>query len=51
MNISSDRDVLQINKVDVKLDYEKLSILNSEISIVKTPWEEINSLQEKLIIV
>lgn len=38
-----------IKKVEIKPDYEKIIILNSNISIIETPWEEINSLQKKLI--
>lgn len=49
MNISSNNDILRIDSVKVEPDYEKISILNSEISIIQTPWEEINSLQKKII--
>lgn len=38
-----------LTKIDIKPDYDKISILNSEVSIVETPWEEINNLQKKLI--
>jgi hypothetical protein len=38
-----------ILEVHIKPDYDKISILNSEVSIIETPWEEINQLQQKLI--
>jgi hypothetical protein len=38
-----------LSVIDIKPDYDKISILNSEVSIVVTPWEEINNLQRKLI--
>lgn len=38
-----------LSEIDIKPDYDKISILNSEVSIIETPWEEINNLQKKLI--
>ena len=38
-----------IQKVNIKPDYDKISILNSEVSIIETPWVEINQFQQKLI--
>jgi len=38
-----------IDSVEWVLDLEKLEVKNIEVEIVKTEWEEINELQEKLI--
>lgn len=38
-----------INEVVIIPDYSKISIINSEVSIIETDWEEINNLQSKLI--
>lgn len=46
INTSSE---LKIDRISAKPDYEKVSVLNSEISIVETPWDEINSLQKQLV--
>lgn len=46
INDSSD---LNATLVQIKPNYEKISIINSEISIIQTPWDEINILQSELI--
>lgn len=46
INTSSE---LKIDKISIKPNYERISVLNSEISIIETPWEEINALQKQLI--
>lgn len=38
-----------VSKVLVKPDYDKLSSINNEIIPVKTPWEEINDYQKRLV--
>ena len=40
---------LYINEVIIAPDYDKISIINSEVSVIQTEWEEINDLQKKLI--
>lgn len=40
---------LYINEVIIAPDYDKISIINSEVSVIQTEWEEINELQKKLI--
>jgi hypothetical protein len=40
---------LLIDKLNILPDYDKIVILNSEVSTVITIWEEINELQKKLI--
>jgi hypothetical protein len=49
MNRSMNSSQLMISKVLIKPNYDKIQILNSEISVVQTAWEEINSLQNKII--
>lgn len=46
INTSSE---LIIDRISLKPDYDKISVFKSEVSIIETPWEEINSLQEQLI--
>lgn len=41
-------DVL-LTVINIQPDFDKISILNSEVSLIETPWEEINALQKKLI--
>lgn len=48
-NSVSDKKIIKIESVEIKPDYDKISILNSEISIIETSWDEINSLQKQLI--
>lgn len=48
-NSISDKNIIKIESVEIKLDYDKISILNSEISIIETPWDEINTIQKQLI--
>jgi len=45
----SDNSERNIVKVIIKPDYKKINVLNSNISIVETPWEEINNLQNEII--
>lgn len=47
--ISTTRNDLIILKLEVNLDYSKVSILNSEVSFILTEWEEINELQKQII--
>lgn len=49
LNISIDQNVLMIQSVEMNLDYNKVSTLNSEISFVQTGWEEINEMQKEII--
>ena len=42
-------NTISIGQIEIKPDYEKITILNSNVSIIDTPWEEINNLQKKLI--
>lgn len=46
INSSSD---ITVDLLDIKPDYDKISILSSQISIIDTPWGEINTLQRELI--
>lgn len=48
-NSVSDKNSIKIESVEIKPDYDKISILNSEISIIATPWDEINTIQKQLI--
>ncbi|WP_299339521.1 hypothetical protein [uncultured Psychroserpens sp.] len=48
-NKVTDKKKVAIEKVVFKPDYNKIVILNSNISVIETPWEEINTLQEKII--
>lgn len=48
-NSISDKKAIQILSVKINPNYDKISILNSEVSIIETPWEEINGLQRQLI--
>lgn len=36
-------------EINIKPDYDKISFLNSEVTIIETKWDEINILQKKLI--
>lgn len=40
---------LTIYEIFITPDYDKISIINSEVSVIQTEWEEINDLQRKLI--
>ena len=40
---------IYINDIIIIPDYDKISIINSEVSIIQTEWDEINELQSKLI--
>ncbi|KAA5540827.1 hypothetical protein [Adhaeribacter rhizoryzae] len=46
-DISADWNTLRVEEITI--DYDKVNILNTEIILVETPWEEINNLQKKLI--
>jgi hypothetical protein len=48
-NEVADPDKIYFDKVIIKPNYGKITVLNSKISIIITPWEEINSLQQELI--
>lgn len=48
-NISADWNRLRVEEITITADYDKVNILNTEIILVETPWEEINNLQRKLI--
>lgn len=48
-DLSSDFETIRINEINLKPDYAKINILNTEISVIETPWEEINQLQKKMI--
>ena len=36
-------------EINVRTDFDKISFLNSEVTIIETKWDEINILQKKLI--
>lgn len=38
-----------VDKLEIKPDYDKIQLINSQFELVETPWEEINTHQEKLI--
>jgi hypothetical protein len=40
---------LSIYQVSIAPDYDKISVINSEASVIQTEWEEINDLQKKLV--
>ncbi|MFZ0598169.1 MAG: hypothetical protein WAM46_14390 [Flavobacterium sp.] len=40
---------IYINEIILIPDYDKISTINSEVSIIETDWEEINNLQLKLV--
>ncbi|WP_026934275.1 hypothetical protein [Christiangramia echinicola] len=44
-----DKDETNITDVEIKPDYDKITVLNSQISIVETKWSELNNLQKNLI--
>jgi hypothetical protein len=45
----SENSERRIDRVIIKPDYNRINVLNSNISIVETPWEEINKLQKEII--
>lgn len=44
-----DKDSINITDLEIKPDYDKITILNSQISIVETSWSELNTLQQNII--
>jgi hypothetical protein len=40
---------IYINDIIISPDYDKISVINSEVSIIQTEWDEINGLQAKLV--
>lgn len=40
---------LLIYEIFITPDYDKISIMNSEVSVIQTEWQEINDLQKKLV--
>ncbi len=48
-NSVSDRNIIKVESLEIKPNYDKISILNSEVSVIETPWDEINGLQKQLI--
>ncbi|WP_300979258.1 hypothetical protein [Flavobacterium sp.] len=44
-----DQNIIKVKKIEIKPDIDKISILNTEVSIIETPWDEINVLQKQLI--
>lgn len=47
--IMNSPDSIRLSSVDIKPDYDKVAILNSQIEIVITEWDSINERQKKLI--
>jgi len=45
----SDSLNIEIQRVIIKPDYNKINVLSPKISIVKTPWKEVNDLQNEII--
>lgn len=40
---------IQVHNVEIKPDYNRIQIINSQIELVQTPWDEINEHQKKLL--
>lgn len=40
---------IMVDKLNIKPDYDRIQIINSQVELVQTPWEEINSHQKKLL--
>lgn len=45
----SDNSEINITRIIIKPDYKKINILSSNISIVETPWSDVNNLQNEII--
>ncbi len=48
-NQVNDKSELSVEKIIFKPNYDKIAIHKSEIAIIETPWEDINTLQKKII--
>lgn len=45
----NDSTPINVDKLEIKPDYDRIQIINSQIKSIRTPWEEINDHQKKLL--